>query len=98
MSTAVPWPVRYEQRQHLFRFGVHYPYHGPTYDLLQEAGINAVTLWLGWKYVQPEPGVFQWDYLDRVWNPAALHRRGLRLTAHAMNWFKPKWQVLPGYL
>ena len=91
-------PVRYEQKQHLFRFGVHYPYHAPTYDLLQEAGINAATIWLGWKYVQPEPGVFQWDYLDRVWNPAALHRRGLRVTAHALNWFKPKWQVLPGYL
>lgn len=91
-------PVRYEQRTHSFRFGAHYPYHAATYDLLQAAGINAATLWLGWKHVQPEPGLFNWTYLERVWNPAALSQRGLRLTAHALNWFKPEWSVMPAYL
>ena len=91
-------PVRFEQRQHAFRFGVHYPYHPETFDLLQQAGINAATLWLGWADVQPQRGVYNLDTLDRVWNPAALHQRGLRLTAHALNWFKPGWRVLPSYL
>ena len=91
-------PVRYEQLRHSFRFGVQYPYHRETYDLLEEAGINAATLWLGWKHVQPESGVFNWGYLERVWHPPSLHRRGLRLTAHALNWFKPGWSVLPQYL
>ena len=91
-------PIRYEQRQHAFRFGVQYPYQARTYDLLQEAGINAATLWLGWKYVEPDPGLYNWGYLERVWNPSALRQRGLRLTAHALNWFKPQWNVLPQYL
>ncbi len=91
-------PVHFEQRRHAFRFGVHYPYHARTYDLLQQAGINAATLWLGWADVQPERGFYNLEYLDRVWNPAALHQRGLRLTAHALNWFKPGWRVLPRYL
>ncbi|NLG52166.1 MAG: hypothetical protein GX552_18810 [Chloroflexi bacterium] len=90
--------VRYQQQKHSFRFGVHYPYHAEAYDRLQAAGINAATLWLGWKYVEPERGVYNWDYLDRVWNPQALHQRGLELTAHALNWFKPHWHVLPNYL
>lgn len=91
-------PVRYEQRQHAFRFGVQYPYDPKAYDLLQAAGINAATLWLGWKYVEPEPGRYNWGYLERVWNPSALYQRGLRLTAHAVNWFKPRWNVMPHYL
>jgi GH35 family endo-1,4-beta-xylanase len=91
-------PVRYEQRQHAFRFGAQYPYQAEVYDLLQEAGVNSATLWLGWKYVQPEPGLYNWGYLERVWNPAAMRQRGLRLTAHALNWFKPLWNVLPQYL
>ena len=91
-------PIRYQQQKHAFLFGVQYPYHAETYDLLQAAGINAATLWLGWKYVQPERGVFNWEYLDKVWDPAALFSRGLHLTAHALNWFKPDWHVLPHYL
>ena len=91
-------PVRFEQQRHAFRFGVQYPYHAQTYDLLLDAGINAATLWLGWEYVQPERGVYNWEYLDRVWRPSALYQRGLRLTAHALNWFKPGWRVLPQYL
>jgi GH35 family endo-1,4-beta-xylanase len=90
--------VRYEQRTHAFEFGVHYPYEPRVYDLLQEAGINAATLWLGWKYVEPQPGLYNWGYLDDVWNPEALHRRGLRLRAHALNWFRHNWHVLPDYL
>jgi len=91
-------PIRYEQRQHAFRFGVQYPYQAQTYDLLQKAGITAAALWLGWKYVEPERGLYNWGYLEKVWNPAALWQRGLRLTAHALNWFKPRWHVLPQYL
>ena len=91
-------PVRYNQRVHAFHFGAQYPYDSETYDLLQQAGINAATLWLGWKYVEPEAGIYNWEYLDRVWHPALLHKRGLRLTAHALNWFKPGWNVLPQYL
>ena len=91
-------PLRYTQRKHSFRLGVHYPYHAQVYDLLQEAGINEITLLLGWKYVQPEPSLFNWEYLEQVWNPAIVHRRGLALYAHAINWFKPDWHVLPAYL
>ncbi|MBN1402392.1 MAG: endo-1,4-beta-xylanase, partial [Anaerolineae bacterium] len=91
-------PVRYEQRRHSFYFGAFYPYHGRTYDVLQEAGINAATLWLGWSHVEPEPNLFNWGYLERVWNPGALKRRRLQVTAHALNWFKPEWNVVPGYL
>lgn len=91
-------PVHYEQRSHRLGVGVQYPYHARCYDLFQEAGVNAATLWLGWSHVQPEPGRFNWGYLDRVWNPEELARRGLRLTAHALNWFKPEWHVLPDYV
>jgi endo-1,4-beta-xylanase len=91
-------PVRYDQTRHSFRFGVQYPYEPQTYDLLQQAGINAATLWLGWEHVQPERGLYNWEYLERVWHPDALRRRGLELTAHALNWFKPRWRVLPQYL
>ena len=90
--------VRYEQVSHDFCFGVHYPYHDRVYDLLQEIGINAATLWLGWKYVEPERGTFNWPYLDAVWNVPELSRRGLQLLAHSLNWFKPGWHVVPDYL
>ncbi len=91
-------PVRFDQIRHAFRFGVQYPYDPATYDLLQDAGINAATLWLGWEHVQPQRGVFNWEYLERVWQPEALRARDLELTAHALNWFKPGWRVLPRYL
>lgn len=91
-------PLQYTQRQHAFRFGAHYPYHPRVYDLLQDAGINTATLWLGWKYVQPERGLYNFEYLEKVWNPSGLYQRGLRLKAHALNWFKPDWHVLPQYL
>ncbi|MBC7236185.1 MAG: endo-1,4-beta-xylanase [Chloroflexi bacterium] len=91
-------PVRYEQKRHAFRFGVHYPYDPVAYDLFQQAGINAATLWLGWEHVEPERGLFNWGYLERVWRPDELHRRGLEITAHALHWYKPRWRVLPAYL
>lgn len=90
--------VRYEQRRHTFQLGVHYPYHEATYEILQGAGINAATLYLGWEYVQPEPGRFNWDYVERVWRPSELAQRGLRVTGHALNWFKPRWHSLSPYL
>ena len=60
----------------------------------QAAGINAATLWLGYSHVQPEPGLFNWGYLERVWHPEALRQRGMTLTAHALNWFHDTWNVL----
>ena len=90
-------PVVYEQIRHAFRFGVQYPYDAQVYDMLQAVGVNEATLWLGWKHVQPEPGVYNWGYLERVWNPSALHSRGLAIGAHALNWLKPVWGVLPTY-
>jgi len=61
-------------------------------------GINAATLWLGWSHVQPDPGRYNWGYIERVWSPCEMDKRGLRLTAHALNWFKPGWNVLPDYV
>ncbi len=91
-------PLHYVQRSHTFDLGVHYPYCAPAYDLLQKAGVNAATLWLGWQDVQPSLGRWNWDGMDRVWNPAGLARRGLRLHAHAMLWLKPGWRVVPSYM
>lgn len=90
--------VHYAQQSHALTLGVHYPYRASAYDLLQEGGVNAATLWLGWRDVQPAPGRWNWEYLQRVWNPAALARRGLRLHAQALLWFKPEWRVAPDYL
>ncbi len=91
-------PIAYHQKSHDFEFGLHYPYDPQVYDIFQELGFNAATLWLGWKHVQPTSGHFNWRYLDRVWNPPALHKRGISLTAHSLVWFNAHWQVLPDYI
>jgi len=89
--------VCYAQKTHALALGVHYPYQARVYDLLQGCGVNAATLWLGWHDMQPMPGRWDWERLERVWNPAALACRGLRLHGHALLWFKPEWRVVPAY-
>lgn len=89
--------VCYAQRSHALALGVRYPFCARTYGLLQSAGINSATIWLGWQDVQPELGLWNWEYVERVWNPAALARRGLRLHAESLLWLKPSWRVMPSF-
>ena len=91
-------PVTFSQRSTDFLLGAQYPYDAQVYDLLQAAGVNAATLWLGWKHVEPEYGVFNWGFVDAVWRPDALARRKLDLAAHALLWGNQAWGVLPRHV
>lgn len=91
-------PIRYRQQESAFRYGIHYPHDRDVLAILREAGINAATLFAGWKYVEPQRGFYNWEYLDKVWQPAMMRAAGLQLAVQGLNWFKPQWHVLPEYL
>ena len=59
--------------------------------LMREAGVNLVSLGIfSWARLEPRPGVFDFDWLDRI--VALLHENGIRIdlatpTASAPAWF-----------
>ena len=72
----------------MFRFGVdYYPEHWPEARwaqdarLMQEAGFNTVRLAeFAWSRLEPGPGKFDFDWLDRA--IAILHEHGIQAVSY----------------
>ena len=81
----------------MFRFGVdYYPEHWPEERwpedarLMAEAGINVVRLAeFAWSFIQPGPGCFDFDWLDRA--IAILHARGIQVILGTPTASAPPW-------
>lgn len=85
----------------MFRFGVdYYPEHWPEErwardaQLMEDAGINLVRLAeFAWTRLEPEDGVFDFEWLDRAIDTLASHRMGVILgtpTASPPAWLMTK--------
>jgi GH35 family endo-1,4-beta-xylanase len=85
-----------EQSHFDFRFGVHHDGYDPeSLERLREAGVNDGVLYLDWKEIEPHPGQFDFEALDRGY-PPSLTRDGFRLRAHALAWLASG--ELPAYM
>jgi beta-galactosidase len=81
----------------MFHFGVdYYPEHWPDERwatdarLMQEAGVNTVRLAeFAWSYLEPEPGRFDFDWLDRA--IATLHAHGIQVILGTPTASAPPW-------
>jgi beta-galactosidase len=81
----------------LFHFGVdYYPEHWPEERwpedarLMAEAGINVVRLAeFAWSFLEPEPGRFDFDWLDRAIE--ILHRHGIQVILGTPTASAPPW-------
>ncbi len=81
----------------MFRFGVdYYPEHWPEARwaqdarLMQEAGFNTVRLAeFAWSRLEPGPGVFDFDWLDRA--IAILHEQGMQVVLGTPTASPPPW-------
>lgn len=81
------------------RLGVcYYPEHWPEERwpidarMMAEAGISRVRIGeFAWSRLEPEPGRYDWDWLDRA--VAALHEQGLGVVLGTPTATPPKWLV-----
>lgn len=81
----------------MFRFGVdYYPEHWPEARwetdarLMQEAGFNTVRLAeFAWSRLEPEPGRFDFDWLDRAIE--VLHAHGIQVVLGTPTASPPPW-------
>lgn len=81
----------------MFHFGVdYYPEHWPEErwpedaHLMAEAGINVVRLAeFAWSFLEPNPGCFDFDWLDRAIN--ILHERGIQVVLGTPTASAPPW-------
>ena len=56
------YQVNYRQTSHDFLFGgVAYPYYATS---LQQAGLNTITEYMGWNWIEPEMGKFTLDFAN----------------------------------
>ena len=81
----------------MFRFGVdYYPEQWPAERwpedarLMSEAGINVVRLAeFAWSFLEPEPGCFEFDWLDRAIE--ILYERGIQVVLGTPTASAPPW-------
>lgn len=89
--------VSYQQTTHDFLFGaVPIIGHGDKFkegqedaiqDILGEAGINYSQISCYWQKIEPNPGEFYWDSIDREQNIDGLLEKGYRLMGALALWF-----------
>lgn len=83
--------VSYRQVTHDFQFGGSYLTDGWSYlpqvaDRLAEAGFNASSVMLSYKIIEPEPGRYDWSYLDRFSGLEAMLGRGFSVHGELAYW------------
>lgn len=92
--------IRYEQREHAFRFGIFSNPHthpiervpinsSPLWDRLKEMGINQLPLALLWPRVEPQQGKRTEFAEYDPWPAHLLREAGFTLKSHVALWF---WQ------
>ncbi|MHA3980784.1 beta-galactosidase [Halovulum sp. GXIMD14794] len=76
----------------------YYPEHWPEERwptdaaMMAEAGITFVRIGeFAWSLMEPEPGRYDWDWLDRAFD--VLHRAGLKVVLGTPTATPPKWLV-----
>ena len=76
----------------------YYPEHWPEdrwaedARMMRETGLSVVRIGeFAWSRIEPEPGRFDWDWLDRA--VEALHAEGLRIIMGTPTATPPKWLV-----
>lgn len=64
-------------------------------DSIKDAGLNAIQLWVVWAWVEPEPGVFNYDDYDELFDEA--EKRGLGVILSTSGELHPLWihRVIP---
>jgi beta-glucosidase len=69
----------------------HYQYWREDLDLLARAGADSVRWGIPWYRVEPEPGRFEWDWVDRVVD--RLCALGLTCIVDLMHYGTPLWMT-----
>jgi hypothetical protein len=79
------WPYDYSKRS---PFGVngHLP-SARDFDAMRDAGIDWVRVDFTWDLVEPEPGKYQWERLDRIVAEAEMHKVHIL----AILGYTPRW-------
>ena len=67
----------------------HYMHWREDLDLVAESGATFVRWGVPWYLVEPEPGVFDWSWLDQV--AAHMQKLGLRCIVDLMHYGTPLW-------
>ena len=83
--------VKYQLVKHSFLFGVAVycdkprhmlDYNEKVFDLLEDAGIDYLTLHLSWRAVEPQEGFYTFSQLDQRFQP--VYSKDFRLRGHAL--------------
>ena len=83
--------VTYKQTSHDFQFAGSYLTDGWNYlpqvgDRLAEAGFNATAVMLSYKILEPEPGRYDWSYLDRWSGLDTMVKKGFGVHGELAYW------------
>jgi hypothetical protein len=83
--------VTYRQQSHDFQFGGSYLTDGWSYvpqigDTLAAAGFNASSVMLSYKILEPQPGQYDWSYIDRYSGLEIMIGKGFRLQGELAYW------------
>ncbi len=68
----------------------HYIYWREDIDRAAALGVQAMRYGIPWYKVEPAPGVFEWDWVDRVLE-YAVDVRGITIIADLMHYGTPLW-------
>ena len=91
--------VDYTQTKHSFLFG----FFNPEYDadaafLMKEAGLNYITVNVHWRHLEPEPGKYRFDEIDKCFEVQHLPELGFLGMGQSFLWLTTGWEAMPGHV
>lgn len=73
-----------------YRLTQHYRYWREDLDLAASLGVQGMRYGIPWYRVNPRPGVFAWDWVDRALD-YAVNAKGLTVIADLVHYGVPSW-------
>jgi hypothetical protein len=90
-DTFVPQERVGQRRLDEYELTQHYQYWREDLDLLARTGADSLRWGIPWYRVEPEPGRFEWDWVDRVVDHIAA--LGLTCIVDLMHYGTPLWMT-----
>jgi len=91
--------VDYRQTGHSFLFGFFNTwYDAVAASLMKEASLNYMTVSLFWQLVEPQPGTYNFDEIDKSFGILHLPQLGFLGMGHGLLWLTTEWQALPEHI
>ena len=90
-DTFIPQELPGQRRLDEYELMQHYQFWRDDLDLVARSGADSIRWGIPWYRVEPEPGRFEWDWVDRVIDH--ISENGLTCIVDLMHYGTPLWMT-----